>query len=153
MNAKDFDIYFVKTGLDDIWLGAQPADRIFQFSFQGPRLLILNTDESDGRGLHWVTVYVPVFGPLEFFDSLGQSPGTYRDYFRSWLVSSGRGYVRNGRRYQDYGTDTCGEFCIYYALKRLSGETMMQIVQTLDSRNLSYNELIVSDFVCNLFDQ
>ena len=150
MNAKEFDEYFVKAGLRGIWSGAQPANFIVQFPFQGPKFIILNTDECDGRGLHWVSVYVPYSGPLEFFDSLGKSPETYHDYFRDWLVSSGRGYMRNEWRYQDYGTSTCGEFCVYYGIKRLRGETMRQIVQTLNARNLYYNELLVSDFVCKL---
>lgn len=150
MNAKEFDKYFVKAGLRGKWSGARPADCIIQFPFQGPELIILNTDENDGGGLHWVAVHVPFTGPLEFFDPLGKSPETYHNYFRDWLVSSGRGYMRNEWRYQDYGTDTCGEFCIYYGIKRLKGETMKQIVQSLNARHLSSNELLVSDFVCKL---
>ena len=150
MKGSEFDQYFVKAGLRGIWSGAQPANFIVQFTFQGPKFIVLNTDESDGRGLHWVAVYVPHSGPLEFFDSLGRGPETYHGYFKDWLVSSGRSYVRNEWRYQDYGTGTCGEFCVYYGIKRLRGETMRQIVQTFDPRNLYYNELIVTDFVCKL---
>ena len=150
MNALEFDKYFVKAGLRGIWSGAQPADFIVQFPFQGPKFIILNTDESRGRGLHWVAVYVPFSGPLEFFDPLGKSPETYHAYFRDWLVSSGRSYVRNGRRFQDYGTDTCGEFCVYYGVKRLRGETMREIVQSFNAQHLYFNEILVSDFVCKL---
>ena len=150
MNSKDFDKYLVKAGVRGIWSGAQPANFILQFPFQGPKFVILNTDESDGRGLHWVAVYIPYSGPLEFFDSLGKSPEWYHDYFRDWLVSSGRGYLRNEHRYQDYGTSTCGQFCLYYGIKRLRGESMREIVQTLNARNLHRNEFLVSDFVCKL---
>ena len=150
MKATEFDRYFIKAGARDVWNGAQPANFILQFSFQGPKFIILNTDESDGRGLHWVAVYVPYSGPLEFFDSLGESPESYRGYFRDWLISGGRGYMRNEYRYQDRGTGTCGEFCLYYGIKRLRGETMHEIVQTLKPQNLHFNELLVSDFVCNL---
>lgn len=150
MNAKEIDKYFVKAGLRGIWSGAQPADFIVQFPFQGPKLIILNTDESRGRGLHWVAVYVPFSGPLEFFDPLGESPETYHGYFRDWLVSSGRSYMRNDRRFQDFGTSTCGEFCVYYGVKRLRGETMREIVQSFKARDLHFNEIVVSDFVCKL---
>ena len=148
MNSKEFDKYFVKTS--GIWSGAQPANFILQFPFQGPNVIILNTDESDGRGLHWVALYVPYSGPLEFFDSLGESPESYHDYFRDWLVASGRSYMRNEYRYQDYGTDTCGEFCVYYGVKRLRGEPMPEIVHSLNARNLHLNEFLVSDFICRL---
>ena len=150
MNTSQFDKYFSEAALGGIWSGAQPANYIFQFSFQGPKFIVLNTDESDGPGLHRVAVYLPDSGPLEFFDSLGKSPETYHGYFKDWIVSSGRGYMRNEWRYQDYGTSTCGEFCIYYGVKRLRGETMRQILLTLDPRNLYYNDIIVSDFVRNL---
>ena len=72
MNSKEFDKYFVKTS--GIWSGVQPANFILQFPFQGPKFIILNMDESDGRGLHWVALYVLYSGPLEFFDSLGEIP-------------------------------------------------------------------------------
>ena len=70
--------YFLKSGVCGVWVGAQPANFLFQFLFQGPKFVVLNTDESDGKGLHWVAVFVPYSGPLEFFDPLGESPETYK---------------------------------------------------------------------------
>ena len=58
--------------------------------------------------------------------------------------------MRNEYRYQDYGTDTCREFCVYYGVKRLRGEPMPEIVHSLNARNLHLNEFLVSDFVCRL---
>ena len=78
MNAKEFDKYFLKSALHGVWVGAQPAIFLFQFLFQGPKFVVLNQDESDGKGLHLVVVFVPYSGPLEFFDPFGESPETYK---------------------------------------------------------------------------
>ena len=130
-----------------MWVGAQPAIFLFQFLFQGPQFVVLKQDESDGKGLPWVAVFVPYSGPLEFFDPFGESPETYKNYFKYWLESIGS---RNERRCQSYCTTTCGEFCVYYRVKRLTGETMREIVQSFDTRNLYLNEILVHDFVCKL---
>ena len=95
--------------LQDHW-----SSGLFQFLFQGLKFVVLNTDESDGKGLYWVAVFVPYPGPLEFFDPLGESPETYKNYFKYWLESNGRSYMRNERICRSYGTTTCGEFCVYY---------------------------------------
>lgn len=150
MNTKEFDKYFVKAGLRGFWAGAQPANFIFQFPFQGPQFIVFNTDESGTEGSHWVAMFVPFSGPIEFFDPLGRRPESYQSYFRDWLISSAKSYMRNEWRYQDYGTPTCGEFCVYFGVKRLKGETMREILKTFDARNLFNNEIIVHDYVCNL---
>ena len=147
MNTSDFDGIFGEAAW---WGGAHPADYISKFTFQGPKFFVFNTDESGGSGRHWIGVFVPASGPLEFFDPLGKNPEDYRRYFRFWLESSGKGYRRNEDRYQGYGTPSCGEFCVYYGILRARGCSMREILRTFHVECLTYNEMIVHDFVRTL---
>ena len=148
MNTSDFETLFRNLPW---WGGALPANYISQFQFQGPKFMVFNTDETGSRGTHWVAMFVPLSGPLEYFDPLGRKPETYRTYFRSWLEAGNRGYLRNEDRYQEYGTSSCGEFCVYYGVMRSRGLEMRDILLNFNVRNLLYNETVVSDFVRTLF--
>lgn len=53
--------------------------------------MVFNADETGFRGTHWVAMFIPLLGPLEYFDPLGQKPETYRTYFRSCLEAGNRG--------------------------------------------------------------
>lgn len=118
---------------------------IIQPPFQGPKFIILNTDESDGRGLHWTANNVSLIGPLEFFDPLCKSPESYRGYLRDWLVSckiNGDIKITALIPVESFASTTVS--------KDSRGETLRQIVQTSNARNLTYKKLHVSDFVCIL---
>ena len=52
--------------------GVWSANDVLQNRFKRPTFLIVNTAESHKLGSHWVTIYLPDTGPVEFFDSFGQ---------------------------------------------------------------------------------
>lgn len=82
----------------------------------GPRKnesAIINLDDKDGPGTHWVA-YKKRGNKIDYFDSFGnlQPPSDLIKYL-------GVGSVEyNHERYQDYDTFECGHLC----LKFLSGE-------------------------------
>ena len=164
MNSSDIDAIFVSLpDLRSRWLGVHGSDFVLKLSvsvgglsycddeggliLKLPKLLILNSDESGDPGSHWLAMYIPEKGPLEFFDPLGRGPGDYQDFLKYWLESSERLYVRNAYRYQDVGSSACGQFCIFYGVLRLMGLTMTDIISCLTPHNLGENERIIADFM------
>ena len=103
------------------------------------RFVIANTDPSHLPGTHWVCMHFPRRGFAEYFDSTGHHPPPA---FERYLTARSSKYKRNDRRVQDYGTDTCGEYCIYYVTKRRNGWSFEKILDNF-SRDLSMNEMLV----------
>ena len=72
---------------------------------QRGRLVISNTDTSQGRGEHWVTFYFPKGGPYEFFGSLGHMPEEYMVGFEKILNKK---YLNCGTTNYNNLCQTCG---------------------------------------------
>ena len=121
------------------------VDRLPMQISRRSRIYIVNTDESNRPGDHWVACYFPRQGPTEFFDSNGYGPDHYHRRFKRVLLKNGRYYRYNPVKVQSAGTMTCGHFCLYYAYYRCHGYTMKQIIDMLgDPQD---NESFVIDFV------
>ena len=57
------------------WLSVFAHDELPDLRhMQRPFALVLNTDPHDKSGQHWLTIYGPSDGPLEFFDLLACFP-------------------------------------------------------------------------------
>jgi len=58
-----------------------------------PRTYVVNTDPCKRSGAHWNVFLFPKVDPVEFFDSLGNRPGTYDPRFEYVLANNGPGYL------------------------------------------------------------
>ncbi len=109
-----------------------------------PSLLVVNTDVAAGPGLHWVSFYVPDdCDTVEFFDSLGHLPSHYSERFEHFLLINGKQYKYQKMRLQNFHSDTCGHYCMYYALRRCNGWTMERILDVFDIHSKAENDQIV----------
>lgn len=124
--------------------GVFPADEIY--NLQKNKFYIVNADPSFMPGTHWLAMYMS--DVPEFFDSLGKSPSFYHIEFEYALINRGPNYIYNARRVQNYGSDMCGMYCIYYVLKRSAEFSMRYIVNEFDS--LDYNDNMVREYVRRL---
>jgi hypothetical protein len=88
----------------------------FQTITTFPTYLIVNTDNSDGAGLHWVSLYFSSPSQLEFFDSFGLQPRVYGFEF---IPTS-----YNTKRLKSDNTTVCGQYCIFHIYYRLRGYTL-----------------------------
>ena len=122
--------------------GIFPADKLPEC--KKGKFYIINSAPSSDSGKHWLAVYIATVP--EFFDSLGHSPGFYHINFEDLLVEQGPTYMYNSRRLQNYGSSVCGQFCIYYILSRIQGNTMDDIVSRFDSHNLRNNDISIVKF-------
>lgn len=74
---------------------------------------IINLDESDGRGTHWVA-YFKHDKIVNYFDSFGnlKPPPEVAKYFKNCII------LYNHDRFQDFNTYTCGHLCMKYLYNR-----------------------------------
>ena len=112
-----------------------------------PSLVIVNLDYSTDKGSHWVVLHRVNNEVVEHFDSAGKQPK--RDIVNN-LFSNVLSYKYNNKRVQNYQTDTCGLFCLYYSYHSSRGRTMQSILSDF-SVNLKSNEQMIISFFKNNF--
>ena len=113
-----------------------------------PGFYVANTDPHFKAGEHWVAFYVPSESkrhPMEYFDSYGLKPP---EIFTPFLEES---YLRNTKFIQHPLSSTCGQYCIYYILKRNRGHSMEKIVGEFSVDTLE-NDIIVNQTVEHNFN-
>ena len=110
-------------------------------------LVIVNLDYSTDKGSHWVVLHRVNNEVVEHFDSAGKQPK--RDIVNN-LFSNALSYKYNNKRVQNYQTDTCGLFCLYYSYHSSRGRTMQSILSDF-SVNLKSNEEMIISFFNNNF--
>ena len=87
-----------------------------------------------------VAFHVPLVGPAEFFDSLGNAPETYHRRFANILIVNGPQYYYCSSRIQPDDTDTCGLYCLYYFKRRHRGMELTDIMKDFSTVDLKGNE-------------
>lgn len=102
---------------------------------------IVNTDNADGPGIHWVALWVEE-DSVEFMDSFAHDPEYY-----GWSFSLS--LLMNARQLQSDNAITCGAYCLYFLYFRALGLSMETILEffSVDTR---LNDLHVSRFVALL---
>ena len=109
-------------------LGVFAANRIPQHIDQGA--VIVNSDPDGQPGTHWCSMYFIGNGTAEYFDSYGGSP--QNSYFKRALKNNSKSFVYNAVKLQNNVSNVCGQFCLYYLMRRLRGDSLKDIVKSLD---------------------
>ena len=123
--------------------GVFAADQV-PASMPIPTSYVVNTDNAVDPGSHWVAFYQERPEVVEFFDSFGKSPSSYR------LQPPGR-VVQQSLQLQSEFSTVCGQYCMFFILRRLSGESYNNIVHLFtDSRE--NNDKMVCQYVNHHFD-
>ena len=104
------------------------------------RRFVVNTDNCDQKGSHWVAFHFPASGPSEFFDSLGRLPEKYQRYFRNVLIVNGPKYCVVCNQIQPNDSDTCGLYCIFLRQIEMSGLEMKDIINNFSSTDTIQND-------------
>ena len=85
-----------------------------------PFCFVANTDIAEKSGQHWVAFYFDKNGKARYFDSFGRKP-YYKDWLHYLTGNSKEGlWDYNRAEIQALDSVTCGQYCIYYLLKRHS---------------------------------
>ena len=113
---------------------------------------VINYDEHDQPGSHWVAVFCDEAGRIDFFDSAGEPPleDTRLHNFLG-LRLDGRGGARqppsvnfNPVQLQRNLSNACGFYSVYFILQRARQRTANDILHILASSN---SDFVVKDHI------
>ena len=121
---------------DDPWVSngyVCSIDKLPQSITDYPLSLIINTDESDQPGEHWIAVYIVSPKEAEFFDSYGHEPCYMDDRLCHFL--SNYNVLYNSQPFQGPLSVVCGHYCVLFILHRSRGVSFYDILHVLNSVN------------------
>ena len=106
---------------------------------QRPFAFFFNIDSHDKPGQHWLAIYGPIAGPLEFVDSFGM----FHSYYGFCTL-----FAYSCISVQSFSSALCGNYAIYFIYFRSSNFTINKIISFLKS--VSNSDLHVKAFVFSL---
>lgn len=122
------------------WLGVFARDELPDLRrVKRPSSLILNSDPKDKPGQHWLAIFCPRKGPLEFFDSFGFPPEFYS--------LEPYDFTHQRFSYQARLSALCGHYCIMFIYFRSMGKSYGYIIAHLNSHTSSSVDSLVYDLV------
>lgn len=114
------------------YAGVYPSDKI-PIIHKFPSAIVLNTGKHYERGTHWLAVYIQDKKTIEFFDSYGLPPEFYGEDISNFVRKYH--YVQaNKIPLQSLTSNVCGQYCLYFIVKRCQGVCMRSIVTQLMER-------------------
>ena len=143
MNSLQLEIH-MKT---DSWIakyygGVLPRD-LLPTSPMKPSFYVVNQDESSEAGSHWIVVFMQDNKITEYFDPLGKVPD---QHFKDYMSFQSDNYLYNRKRCQNYQSNLCGQYCLFYCYVRAREYSMQNILDMFDENNLMYNDQLVYFF-------
>ena len=86
---------------------------------------IINLDDIEGEGTHWVCYRNLEKNLIEYFDPFGLiMPYEIRDY----LLTSGKKIIYSQDEIQNRETVLCGYWCLYYLNERQKGKSILDVI-------------------------
>lgn len=131
------------------FIGVFACDKLPKTISKYPACLVVNTDFYGNEGKHWLAMYIPDPGTLEFFDSFGRSPTFFKGHIVRF-VSKFPYVIHNDVPLQSLFSTVCGQFCIFYLYCKCRGRTMKSIVNNFHW-NSRTNDVRVYNFVKHKF--
>jgi hypothetical protein len=122
--------------------GVIAADHLPIYVSDRPKYYVVNSDPSNEGGKHWVLFFMDNIP--EFFDPLAKHPASYHKEWESFLVWNGPNYLMNTTRIQNFNSDKCGEYCVYYCKLRCRGHSMSSILSLFCNKTLDQNDKTIS---------
>lgn len=139
--------------LKEVFIGVFPSDRIPDFRQLKNRrayALIVNLDESQHAGSHWIAIYLPKHRNewAEYFDSYGRPP-TIPSFLK--LLKKYKGYVFNNDILQSPYSTVCGQYCLFYLCHRAKKERIPSILRYFRNQSKYTNDILVNRYVRRYF--
>lgn len=103
--------------------------------------VIVNTAPRAHPGEHWVAIYRPAHGRVEYFDSFGLPPlvPAAIDYM-SRIAPHGWTYSMTALQHET--TDSCGQHCVNFLKHRLSAQSMAHILAHMSYDRLENDHIV-----------
>ena len=108
-----------------------------------PSFYIVNQDTSEKAGSHWIAVNMVDDELTEYFDPLGKEPD---NYLKDYMSSQSKSYQYNTKRCQNYISNICGQYCLFYCYFRAREYSMQDILDMFEKNDLRYNDQLIYFF-------
>lgn len=129
------------------YLGCYPADKLPRIH-QTPASIVINEDESDEPGSHWVGIFVKSKECAYYFDSFGMPPAPL---IEKYLKNFPR-IVSNRHVFQSPDSTVCGHYVVYFIFMASVGYSMHSIKRNLFANSKHTDDYVVK-FVSNNFSK
>ncbi len=103
-----------------------------------PSAYVVNTDNHDKGGEHWLAFFYDSSGFCTFFDSFGQSPEVYN--FEKYIRQTSKGFSYNKTQLQSILSTTCGYYAIYFVLLMSRGLGLEDVLLFFDRKDFVLND-------------
>lgn len=108
-------------------------------------LYVANLDPDTRDGTHWIAMDItPEKEANIYFDSYGYPP-----HGKSFLEFLGRNHIFNNKRLQHLLSTACGQWCLYFLLRRAQNWKLKEIVSPFRDQGKEHMKSIVNDHVLN----
>jgi hypothetical protein len=113
-----------------------------------PASFIVNLDESDEIGTHWVAGYCKRAGRIDYFDPLGLPPS---GNILKFITHNFTHIFYSQLTLQDKISSACGSFCLCYLIYATQNIAFEKIMQKFDS--IADNDQAVVSFINRTFNK
>lgn len=137
-----------------VFRGVFPADTLPRLNVTDrvdllPAAYVANCSNAVDNGSHWIAFYREKPDVIEIFDSYGKPVDTYNKNLLS-IIPEGTAIVQQSQQLQQTESTVCGQYCLFFILKRAFGISYKQLIH-LFTDNLLTNDKMVCQFVNNYF--
>jgi len=108
-----------------------------------PAAFVINTDDDDQPGTHWIGIFIDRDRNGMYFDSFGLAP-LYKEFI-NFLNKSTHGWCYNAVTLQHFSSSTCGLYCIFF-IKALCKGIDISIFQRCFLCNPRLNDVIIQNY-------
>ena len=105
-----------------------------------PNFYIVNLDDANGPGSHWVCIYNCHRGECYYFDSYGVDPC---EEVVKFMRQSKKKILVSTYQIQQLGTIMCGYYCIHVCNELLNNVPLYDILLQFDPNNYKINDSIL----------
>lgn len=117
--------------------------------------LVFNSEPLPSEGQHWMAIFCPAKGVVEYFDTSGSPPleaESLKNLEQS--VSNGQGcrLIYSLKQIQSECSSVCGEFCVLFLYCRMKGVLLSDFVDLFSSSALIENDVFVYSLVHSVFN-
>lgn len=112
-----------------------------------PSAYIVNSDDDNGPGEHWLTIVLKSRAHGIFFDSFGRPPDFYGAELKHFLNCNVDSYEYFGVQIQPKHSSRCGFFVLTFLLLNVCLNYSLDSVSKFFSSDVNENDSIVFNFV------
>ena len=127
------------------FLGVFSHDTLPQQTLHTGDSLVINYNNQDEPGSHWICVFIGDEYP-EVFDSFGVVPSKI---IQEWLKKhTGSKHISySSHQIQNKWSTMCGWYCIHYIMERTKGISQYDVIHNFEMNDTKTNEKILKKYI------